>query len=97
MHKSQKARSTATLYVGNIEFNTTKDDLHESLDEWLECWIAVEKITIPLVNGKSMYCFIELSWAQAAPVEVSDICTLYSGLMEVNSRPIYFSELRDKK
>ena len=96
MHKSRKARSTATLYVGNIEFNATEDDLRESLEECLGYGIAVEKITIPRVNGKSMYCFIEFSWPQAAPVEFSDICTWCSGRTEVNSRPIYFSELRDK-
>ncbi len=96
VHKSLKAQSTATLYVGKIEFNATEDDLRESLEECLGYRIVVEKITIPRVNGKSMDGFIEFSWAQAAPVEVSDICTLYSGL-EVNSRPIYFHELRDKK
>ncbi len=97
MRKSQKARSTATIYVGNIEFNATEDDLRESLDECLGCGIAVEKITIPRVNCKSMYCFIEFSWPQAANVEVSDICTRYSGRMEVNLRLIYIRELRDKK
>ncbi len=83
--------------MGNIEFNATEDDLRESLDEWLECGISVEKITIPRVNGKSKYGFIEFFWPQAAPVEVSDICTWCSGRIEVNSRPIYFSVLRDKK
>jgi hypothetical protein len=97
VHKSRKAQSTATLYVGNIEFNATEDDLRESLDECLGCRIAVEKITITRVNGKSMYGFIEFSWPQAAPMEVSDICTCCSGRIEVNSRPIYFRELRDKK
>jgi hypothetical protein len=96
VHKILKARSTATLYVGNIECNATEDDLHESLQECLGCRIAVEKITTPRVNGKSMYGFIEFSWAQAAPVEVSDICTMYSGRMEVNSPLIYCRELRDK-
>ena len=95
MHKSQKARSTVTLYVGNIEFNVTEEDLRESLENRLGL-IVVENITIPRVNGKSMYGFFEFSWPEAAPVEVSDICTLFTGL-EVNSRPVYFRELRDKK
>ena len=51
VHKSRKARSTATLYVGNIEFNATEDDLRESLEECFEWGIAVEKITILRVNG----------------------------------------------
>jgi RNA recognition motif-containing protein len=70
VHKSRKARSTATLYVGNIEFNATEDDLRESLEECLGYRIVVEKITIPRMNGKSMYGVIKFSWAQATPVEV---------------------------
>jgi hypothetical protein len=97
VRKSRKARFTATFYVGNIEFNATEDDLRESLDECLGCGIVVENITIPRMNGKSMYGSIEFSWAQAAPVEVSDICTMYSGRMEVKSQQIYFRELRNKK
>jgi hypothetical protein len=60
VHKSRKARSTATLYVGNIELNATEDDLRESLEDCLGYRIAIEKITIPRVNGKSMYGFIKL-------------------------------------
>jgi hypothetical protein len=54
VQKSLKARSTATLSVGNIEFNATEDDRCESLEECLGCRIVVEKITILQVNGKSM-------------------------------------------
>ena len=59
--------------------------------------IVVENVTIPCVNGKSKYGFIELSWAQATMLEIADIImTLYSGVLKVNSRRIYLRELRDK-
>jgi hypothetical protein len=47
VHKSLKAQSTATLYVGNIEFNATEKDLRKSLEDCLGYGIVVEKITIP--------------------------------------------------
>ena len=91
----QGKRKTATLYVGNLDFNASEQDLGESLDEVFRK-IRVEKITISKVQGRSKYGFIEISWAQRAPVNIKDICIKYSGMLQVNSRPIYFSELRKK-
>ena len=91
----QGKRKTATLYVGNLEYNTSVQDLGESLDEVFRK-IRVEKITIPKVQGRSKYGFIEISWAQRAPVDIQDICIKHSGMIYVNSRPIYFRKLRNK-
>jgi hypothetical protein len=89
----QGKRKTATLYVGNLAFNTSEEDLGESLDKVFRR-IRVEKLTIPRVDGRSKYGFIEISWAQGAPVKIKDICIRSSGMMQVNPRPIYSSELR---
>ena len=93
----QGKRRSDTLYVGNVEYNATEQDLREALDKVFKR-IRVEKVTIPRVNGRSMYAFIEISWARSAPVKVSDLCTKNNnGMIKVNSRPIYFRELRNKK
>jgi hypothetical protein len=88
-------RHAATLYVGNLEFNTSEQDLRESLDKVFKK-IRVEKITTPKVQGRSKYGFIEISWAQRAPVnsvKIKDIFIKHSGMIQVESRPIYFREL----
>ena len=88
-------RTTATLYVGNLEFNANEQDLRQALDRIFKR-IRVDKITIPRVHGRSKYGFIEISWAHRAPVKLADLCIKYSGMIQVNSRPIYFRELRNK-
>jgi hypothetical protein len=101
VHKSvhsnrEGKRDSVTLYVGNLEYNASEQDLREALDPVFQK-IRVDKITIPRVNGRSMYAFIDISWAHGAPVKPSDICIVHnSGKLQVNSRPIYFRELRDK-
>ena len=96
VHYSLKGkRDTATLYVGNLEFNTSEDDLRESLRNIFKR-IRLEKVTIPRVNGRSKYGFIEISWAHRAPVNPADLCIINSGRIQVKSRPIYFRELREK-
>ena len=92
----QGKRRSDTLYVGNIDYNASEQDLREALDPFFQR-IRVDKITVPKVNGRSLYAFIEISWPERAPVKTSDICINYNaGTIQVNSRPIYFRELRDK-
>jgi hypothetical protein len=89
---SRGDRDTATLYVGNIDYNASEQDLSKALDKIFQR-IRVEKVTIPRVNGRSMYGFIEISWARKAPVKASDLCIHWSsGRVTVNGRPIYFRE-----
>ena len=94
-HSLKGKRNTATLYVGNLEFNTSEDDLRDKLNTIFKR-IRLEKVTIPRVNGRSKYGFIDISWAHRAPVNPADLCIINSGRIEVNSRPVYFRELREK-
>ena len=93
--KPQGERKHATLYVGNLEFNASEQDLRKVLDRLFKK-VRVEKVTIPRVNGRSKYGFIEISWAHRAPVQILDLCIIHSGMIQVNSRPIYLRKLRDK-
>ena len=84
------------MMMGNIDYNASEPDLSKALDKIFQR-IRVEKVTIPRVNGRSMYGFIEISWARRAPVKVSDLCIKNSsGSVTVNGRPIYFRESRGK-
>ena len=96
VHLNRKGkRNTATLYVGNLDYDASEQDLSESLDTVFRK-VRVENITIPRVQGKSKYGFIEISWAHRAPVNIKDLCIVHSGMIQVNSRPIYFRKLRNK-
>ena len=58
--------------------------------------MLVEDIVIPSrgYNDKNKgYAFITLSWNQKAPVNPADICVLYSGRIQVNSRFLSLKEL----
>ncbi len=65
---------TATLYVGNLEFKASIDDLFNALSlSAIFKRIRVEKVTIPQRNGRSLgYASIKLSWAVGALVKMSD-------------------------
>ena len=65
--KPQGKRTTATLYVGNLEFNASEQDLRKALDRLFQK-VRVEEVTIPRVNGRSKYRFIEtrISWASCS-------------------------------
>ena len=93
--KPQGERKHAALYVGNLEFNASEQDLRKALDRLLKK-ARVEEVTIPRVNGRSKYGFIGISWAHRAPVQILDLCIIHSGMIQVNSRPIYLRELRDE-
>jgi hypothetical protein len=84
---------TATLYVGNLAFKASEEDLSHALSQ-IFIKIQVEKVTIPQENGRPRgFAFADLSWAADAPVKMIDICIAQSGMIFVNSRPIYLREL----
>ena len=90
IHFDQRGkRTTATLYVGNLEFKASTKDLQEALDRVFHK-IHVEDFVIPRKDGRSRgYAFVTLSWAKATKVDPSDICMLYSGMLYVKIRQIY--------
>jgi hypothetical protein len=94
IHFDQRGkRTTATLYVGNLEFKASTKDLKDALDAEFD-EIRVEDAVIPRKDGRSRgYAFVSLSWAQASKVDPSDICTFHSGMLYVKSRQIYLREL----
>jgi hypothetical protein len=87
-------RSEATLYIGNLEYSATIKELDDALSKYFKR-IHIEEIVIPSANGRSRgYAFVTLSWPAGSPVNPKDICKLHSGMIDVNSRPIYLRELR---
>ncbi len=97
IHFDQRGKwTTATLYVGNLDFKASTKDLKDALDAEFD-EIRVEDVVIQRKEGRSRgYAFIILSWAQASKVNPSDICTFYSGMLYVKSRRIYLRELESK-
>ncbi len=80
IHFDQRGkRTTATLYVGNLEFKASTKDLQDALNAEFD-QIRVEDVVIPRKDSRSRgHAFITLSWAQASKVNPSDICTFYLG------------------
>ena len=92
----QGKRTTATLYVGNLEFKASTKELKDVLDRVFKK-IHVEDVVIPLKDGRSCgYGFVTLSWAKGSTIDPDNICKVYSGMLNVNSRPIYLRELNSK-
>ena len=92
-------RTTKTLYVGNLNYDSNAEPLHKALRKALltdfRNRIRLDKADVPENNGKSRgYGFVTLSWAKAADVKPSDICKIYSGMIDANSRYIYLQQLR---
>ena len=86
----------ASLYVGNLDYNSDSNLLFKTLRKYFRYRIKVDKVMAPENNGKSRgYAFVTLSWAKAANVNPSDICKYHSGMIDVNSRYIYLRELRN--
>ncbi len=97
IHFEQRGkRTTATLYVGNLEFKASTKDLKDALDAEFD-EIRVEDVVIQRKDCRSHgYAFISLSWAQASMVDPSYICTFYSGMSYVKLLQIYLHELDSK-
>ena len=64
IHLNRKEmRTTAALYVGNLEFKASTQELKDELDRWSHK-IHVEDVVIPRRDGRSSrYAFVTLSWA----------------------------------
>ena len=96
--KAKDERTAVTLYAGNLDFTAGEQDLGDSLLEHLPSTqpIQVEEIVIPGYKDRHKgYAFIALSWIKGARVDPADICVLFSGRIQVNSRFLYLQELRE--
>ena len=92
----QGKRTNATLYVGKLEFKASTKELKDVLDRVFKK-IHVEDVVIPLKDGRSCgYAFVTLSWAKGSTIDPANIWKKNSGLLDVNSRPIYLRELDGK-
>ena len=85
------------FYVGNLEYSSNTEPLHKALLQAdFHERIRLEKTDLPDNDGKSRgYGFVTLSWAEAANVNPSDICKLYSGMIDASSRYVYFQQIRN--
>jgi hypothetical protein len=97
IHFNQRGkRTTATLYVVNLEFTASTQELKDELNKEFQR-ICVENVVIPRKDGKyHCYAFVTLSWAKASKVDPSGICTIYSEMLRVKSRQINLRELDSK-
>jgi hypothetical protein len=81
----QGKRTTATLYVGNLDFKASTKELKDAIDREIHK-IHFEDVVIPRKDGRSCcYVFVTLSWAKASKVDPSDTCKIYSGTLYVVS------------
>jgi hypothetical protein len=92
-------RTYTTLYVGNLDYNSNayplQNALRKTLREDFKNKIRLDRIDLPENHGKSKgYGFVTLSWHKAAKVKPSDICKMYSGMIDASARYVYFQMLR---
>ncbi len=95
-YNSKSEKTVLMLYAGNLDFKANCTDILESLRKHFKRRIQVNELTIINYHGRSKgYGFIALSWAREAQVDPADLCKLYSGMIQVKSRRLYFQELRN--
>ena len=91
---AKSERTATTLFAGNLDFKAKAMDMMRSLRTHFYGRVKIEEIDIPNYNGKHRgYGFFTLSWVHKARVDPADICTAFSGVIQVKSRRLYFQEL----
>ena len=90
----KRTRTAITLFAGNLDFKARAADMMRSLRINLDGRVRVEEIDIPNYQGRHKgYGFFTLSWVLESHVDPADICTAFSGMIQVKSRRVYFEEL----
>jgi hypothetical protein len=97
-----RKRTRRHLYVGNLPFKSTIEDLLDvmscslsklQIDDKHRVRIHVEHVFIPhRKEGNRGYGCLARSWTRHAPIDPEDICTKRpesSGVLQVHSRPVY--------
>ena len=78
-------------------WETGVQGIHEGTEGCPRPGIQKDYVVIPLKDGRSCgYGFVTLSWAKGSTIDPDNICKVYSGMLNVNSRPIYLRELDGK-
>ncbi len=60
LSNSNGKRSTATIYLGNVDYNASEQDTYKAVAPTFK-QARVDKVIIPRVHGRSMYGFIARS------------------------------------
>jgi hypothetical protein len=93
VHFNPKSKRTmVTIYAGNLDFKANGKDVLESLRKRVRHRIQVNEIAVPNYHGRSKgYVFITLSWVREADLAPADICKFYSGVIQLEVNPEWYS------
>ena len=89
-HKGSPRRQ---LYIGNISFNATAEDVHAAIESALH--LRVDAVTMSLDNDRHRgYAFVTIAWPLELDAKGVDISTISEALfqLEIKGRPIYVEE-----
>ncbi len=90
---TKRARGLQLHYLQETWISRQGTDILKAIWIHFKRRIHVDVIDIPNSNERHQgYASITISWVRDAPV---DICQLFSGMIQVNSRCLYFEELHD--
>ena len=89
-HKESPRRQ---LYIGNISFNATAEDVHAAIESALH--LRVDTVTMPLDNDRHRgYAFVTIAWPLELDAKGVDISTISEALsqLDIKGRTIYVEE-----
>ena len=81
------------IYVGNIAFNATSDDVREAISDCTHN--TVDEVEMPRTNGRHRgYAFVTVTWPPEYRTNDIDIITFCAALfrLKIKGRPIYAKE-----
>ena len=81
------------IYVGNISFDATLNDVYTAIHDILHC--ARDEVTMPSTDGRNRgYAFATIAWPLEYAANDIDINTICAALFRTcKGRPIYVKEV----